>query len=76
MKIASGQSLSDKWRQDVLQQLWSQTNSCPVYYTDLIFKCHDGEIQAHKIWLGNSCYTLGKALQVKHILLGILQEYL
>jgi hypothetical protein len=55
-----------EWRQNLLTKLWSQAESRPIYYTDLIFQCPDGSIQAHKVWLTNCCTTLGKALLNVH----------
>jgi len=64
--IMERKTLKENWRQNVLRQLWSKADSSPAYYTDLMFRCVDGSILAHKFWLSNSCSTLGKALENIH----------
>ena len=60
------EGLEELWKRNILKKFWSRADSKPVYYTDLVFKCQDGAIEAHKSWLSNSCHVLGKAVMNIH----------
>ena len=66
MNISSQHGLQELWKKNILVKLWSDQHSKPVYYTDLIFKCYDGSIEAHKVWVSKCCSVVGSALTNIH----------
>ena len=50
-------------RQEILTRFWSRTDSRPICLTDLVFKCSDGPVEAHRALLKSSCDVLAQALQ-------------
>jgi hypothetical protein len=50
-------------RKLTLERLWSKAEPGPIGHADLIFKCSDGSVGAHKAWVVPWCSTLSLALQ-------------
>ena len=61
-KMAAVAEFNDP-RQEILTRFWSRTDSRPICLTDLVFKCSDGPVEAHKALLKSSCDVLAQALQ-------------
>jgi hypothetical protein len=58
--------IQELWKNDLLKKLWSTSDAKPIFHTDLIFKCRDGTIEAHKVWLSSCCSVLKKAVMNIH----------
>ena len=52
----------EEWKQIMLNNIWSRTDISPGIHTDLMFKCQDGSIEAHKARLLPSCPLLYKTV--------------
>jgi hypothetical protein len=46
----------------VIPELWSRSLRQPKTSTDILFKCADGAIPGHKLFLKAFCHTLDKCL--------------
>jgi BTB/POZ domain len=66
MNSSRVEQIQDFWKKNLLKKLWSTHEAKPVYYTDLIFRCPDGTIEAHKVWLSHCCSVLNKAVMNIH----------
>jgi hypothetical protein len=59
--------LQELWKKNILSKLWSADDARPAHCTDLIFRCLDGSVAAHKLWLANCCTTLREAVNGMHV---------
>ena len=51
------------WLNHIETHLWSSESSIPINSLDLVFKCSDGIVFAHKIILITACPLIAKAVE-------------